>query len=92
MRKRTGWGCSQRFVEHERLLEESQEVARTIAAHPPLAAQMSKRAIQHSLDAEFERQLRYETRAISLARNAKEDVAESGRAFVEKRKPEFRGR
>ncbi|MDZ7728801.1 MAG: enoyl-CoA hydratase/isomerase family protein [Dehalococcoidia bacterium] len=71
-------GLLQRFVEHERLLEESQEVARTIAAHPPLAAQMSKRAIQHSLDAEFERQLRYETRAISLARNAKEDVAGVG--------------
>lgn len=85
-------GLLQRMVEPDRLLEEAQQIGATVAAHPPLAAQMSKRAIQHSLDAEFEQQLRYETRAIALARNAKEDMAESARAFAEKRTPTYTGR
>jgi 2-(1,2-epoxy-1,2-dihydrophenyl)acetyl-CoA isomerase len=85
-------GLLQRKVASERLMDEARAIATTIAKHPPLAAQMSRRAVQHSLDSEFERQLRYEIRAISLARNAKEDMAESAKSFFEKREPRYTGR
>jgi 2-(1,2-epoxy-1,2-dihydrophenyl)acetyl-CoA isomerase len=85
-------GLLQRKVASERLMDEARAIATTIAKHPPLAAQMSRRAVQHSLDSEFERQLRYEIRAISLARNAKEDMAESAKSFFEKREPHYTGR
>lgn len=81
----------QRLVPHAELLDQSLAVARTIAAHPPLAAQMSKRSLQHSLDHDFETQLRYELRAIDLGRRAKNDAAESARAFLEKRQPRYTG-
>lgn len=85
-------GLLQRLVPSADLMTEAKSLARVIAGHPPLAAQMSKRAIQHSLDSDFERQLRYEIRSIAITRSAKEDALESARSFVEKRKPQYKGR
>ena len=84
-------GLLQRVVAHDDLLSESQAIAAQIAAHPPIAAMMSKRSVQHSLDADLEDQLRYEIRAIEIARKAKNDAMESGVSFREKRKPSYTG-
>ena len=81
----------QRLVGAADLLQEAQTLAAQIAAHPPLAAQMSKRAVQRSLDNDFDSQLRYEIQAIGIARRATNDARESAAAFREKRTPRYTG-
>jgi 2-(1,2-epoxy-1,2-dihydrophenyl)acetyl-CoA isomerase len=85
-------GLLQRIVPAESLVAEAQAVAKQIAAHPPVAAMASKRSVQHSLDTNLADQLRFETRAIELARRATNDARESGAAFREKRTPRYTGR
>jgi 2-(1,2-epoxy-1,2-dihydrophenyl)acetyl-CoA isomerase len=84
-------GLLQRMVAHDDLVPSAQEIARQIAAFPPLAAMMSKRSLQRSLDHDFEQQLRYEIRAIDVARRAKSDAAESIASFRERRTPKYTG-
>jgi len=85
-------GLLQRIVPADSLVAEAQAIAKQIAAHPPLAAMASKRSVQHSLDTNLADQLRFETRAIALARLAPNDARESGAAFREKRTPRYTGR
>lgn len=85
-------GLLQRIVAHDELVGSAQETAAQIAAFPPLAAMMSKRSVQRSLDHDFEEQLRYEIRSIEIARRAKDDAAESIASFRERRAPKYRGR
>ncbi|MEX1103293.1 MAG: enoyl-CoA hydratase/isomerase family protein [Dehalococcoidia bacterium] len=84
-------GLLQRLVPHDDLVSEAQNVGAQIAAHPPIAAMMSKRSVQHSLDANFSEQLRYEIRAIEIGRKAKNDAMEAGLSFREKRAPSYTG-
>lgn len=84
-------GLLQRVVPHADLVSEAQAIARQIAAFPPLAAMMSKRSIQHSLDNTIDDQLRYEIRAIEIGLKATNDARESAAAFVEKRAPKYTG-
>ncbi len=84
-------GLLDRVAPAERLLAEATELARTIAGWPPMAMQMSKRALQASMEHTLEQQLRYETTAISYGRRAVNDVREAAASFREKRKPVFTG-
>jgi 2-(1,2-epoxy-1,2-dihydrophenyl)acetyl-CoA isomerase len=84
-------GLLQRVVAHADLVGEAQSVAAQIAAFPPIAAMMSKRSIQHSLDANFSEQLRYEIRAIEIGRRATNDAKESIASFRERRPAKFTG-
>ncbi|MBI5949117.1 MAG: enoyl-CoA hydratase/isomerase family protein [Chloroflexi bacterium] len=84
-------GLLQRLVPAASLVAEAQEVARQVAAHPPMAAMASKRSVMRSLDNNFEDQLRYEIRAIELSRRATNDARESVEAFREKRQPKYTG-
>ena len=84
-------GLLQRLVPHDDLVTQAQEIGAQIAAHPPLAAMMSKRSVQHSLDSDFDDQLRYEIRAIDIARKARNDAMESVTSFREKRQPNYTG-
>ena len=72
-------------------MEEAKDLAREIAVWPPLAMQMSKRVLQHSLESTLEEQLRYETHGIGFARRATHDVAEAAASFRERRPPNFTG-
>lgn len=84
-------GLLQRLVPHADLVGQAQEIGAQVAAHPPLAAMMSKRSVQHSLDSDFADQLRYEIRAIEISRKAKNDAMESVTSFREKRQPNYTG-
>ena len=84
-------GLLQRLVPHPELRDTAQAIARQVAAFPPLAAMMSKRSVQRSLDHTFEEQLRYEIRAIGIGRQAANDARESIAAFREKRTPHYTG-
>jgi len=84
-------GLLDRFTTADRLLEDAKELAREIAFWPPLAVQMSKRVLQHSLESTLEEQLEYETNGIQFTRRAPHDVAEAAASFREKRPPHFTG-
>ncbi len=84
-------GLLDRFVPHERLLDEALALAGQIAFWPPLAMQSAKRVLQHNLEAGLDAALRYETAGLGYARRAPHDVAEARASFVERRPPHFTG-
>ncbi len=84
-------GLLQRLVPHAELLASAQEVGAQIAAHPPIAAMMSKRVVQRSQDHSFDDQMRYESAALGICRRATNDAKEQRLAFVEKRSARFTG-
>ena len=84
-------GLLDRVSTAENLLADAKELARQIAFWPPVAMQMSRRAMHRSLDVDLEDQLRYETHSIVFARRAPHDVAEAAASFRERRPPNFTG-
>ena len=85
-------GLLDRLTTADRLLEDAKELANQIAFWPPLAVQMSKRVLQHSLDSTLEDQLQYETQGIQYTRRAPRDVEEAAASFRERRPPLFTGK
>ena len=85
------FGLVNRVVPREKFLEEAKLVGREIASKSPLATKMAKQAINkaHELGVtegiEFERQLFHQLFST-------QDKEEGMKAFLEKRKPEFRGK
>jgi enoyl-CoA hydratase len=69
----------------------AQALAERLAEHGPLALQYAKEAISRGIDMPLEQALRYET-DLTVILQTTEDRAEGVRAFLEKRKPEFKGR
>ena len=84
-------GLLDRMTTAENLLADAKELARQIAFWPPVAMQMSRRALHRSLEVELDDQLRYETHSIVFARRAPHDVAEAAASFRERRPPNFTG-
>lgn len=73
------------------LLSEASELARRLASYPTRALGLIKRALNQSLSNDLEGQLELEEKLQAEAA-ATEDFREGVRAFLEKRKPAFRGR
>ena len=85
-------GLLDRLVdEGEDVVECGVELARQMAAMPPLALRSAKRALQHNLDAEFNEALRYEAVTSGWARRAPNDAQEAIASFRERRPPTFTG-
>ena len=85
-------GLLDRLVdEGEDVVERGVELARQMAAMPPLALRSAKRALQHNLDAEFNEALRYEAVTSGWARRAPNDAQEAIASFRERRPPRFTG-
>jgi enoyl-CoA hydratase len=84
-------GLVARVVAREAWLDEAKRVAREIASKGPVATRLAKEAVDRADDAPLSLGLEYERRALYLA-FASEDAKEGLEAFVEKRKPEFKGR
>jgi enoyl-CoA hydratase len=84
-------GLVARVVAREAWLEEAKRVAREIASKGPVAQRLAKEAVNRAYDATLEVGLDLERRSLYLA-FASEDAREGLSAFVEKRKPDFKGR
>ena len=84
-------GLVNRVVPHERLMEETGALAATIASRPPLAIRMMKRAVYQGQTSTLRAHLDYISSQLSLLSET-QDHLEAARAFLEKRKPEFRGK
>jgi len=67
------------------------EMARQIADLPPLAIQQAKEAVLRGMDAALDAGLAIETRASQILFSS-QDQKEGMAAFIEKRKPKFRGK
>jgi enoyl-CoA hydratase len=84
-------GLVARVVAREAWLDEAKAVGREIASKGPVATRLAKEAIDRAYESALQLGLDYERRALNLA-FASEDAKEGLKAFIEKRKPEFRGR
>jgi 2-(1,2-epoxy-1,2-dihydrophenyl)acetyl-CoA isomerase len=85
-------GLLDRYVDHDRLIEESLRVANEIAVWPPLAMRAAKRTVQRNLQADdLSEALRNETAGLRFAGLAPNDAKESRLSFSEKRPPSFTG-
>jgi enoyl-CoA hydratase len=84
-------GLVSRVVPADKLLEEALSAAQRIARQSPLAARMNKELVNAALETTLATGLTMERRLFhSLF--AFEDQKEGMKAFVEKRKPQFKGR
>lgn len=84
-------GLVNRVVPVEALLDEAKRLAREVAAKAPIAVRLGKEAVLKAFDTTLEVGLDHERRLFYLL-FATEDKAEGMRAFIEKRRPEFKGR
>ena len=84
------WGLVNRVVPVEQYLGEARKLAAEVAGKAPLAVRMAKDAVGKAQDISLENGLDYESRLFSLLFST-EDQKEGMRAFVEKRKPNWRG-
>jgi enoyl-CoA hydratase len=83
-------GLVARVVAKEAWLEGAKLVAREIAEKSPVSVRLAKEAIDSSFETPLSAGIDLERRSFYLAR-ASDDAGEGLSAFVEKRKPDFKG-
>jgi enoyl-CoA hydratase len=84
-------GLVNKVVPVESLMAETKKTADEIASKPPIAIRAAKQAILRATDTTLEVGLEYERR-LFYTLFATEDAREGMRAFLEKRKPVFKGK
>jgi len=84
-------GLVARVVAQDAWLEAAKELAREIASKSPVSVRLAKEAVDEAFETPLSAGIDFERRSFYLAR-ASEDADEGLSAFIEKRKPEFRGR
>ena len=85
------WGIVNRVAPIESYLDEAKRLAHEIAAKAPIAVQHAKEAVIKAEDVTLEIGLDIESRLFQYLFTT-EDQKEGARAFVEKRKPVWKGR
>ncbi len=84
-------GLVNRVVPHERLMEEAMELAGRLAEGPTRAIGMMKRMLNRSFESDLTTCLDFEATFQGIAVSTA-DVVEGITSFLQKRKPEFKGR
>ena len=85
------WGLVNQVADKRHWLEKALELAQVVARRPPIAVRLGKQAVLAAEETALSAGLDHERRLYEIAM-ATEDRIEGMTAFVEKRKPEFRGR
>jgi 2-(1,2-epoxy-1,2-dihydrophenyl)acetyl-CoA isomerase len=85
------WGLIYKACEDEALMGEAMELATRLAAGPTVSYATMKRTIATALDGSLAEVLVAEAEGQRIA-GGSADAAEGGMAFLEKRKPAFKGR
>ncbi|MFC1872378.1 enoyl-CoA hydratase/isomerase family protein [Chloroflexota bacterium] len=85
------FGLVDRVVPVDQLDETVEKLASSIAQKSPIAIRLAKSTINHGMYAELAAGLRHESKCFALSFTT-EDHNEGIAAFLEKRKPQFRGR
>jgi len=85
------WGLINKIVPVEYYLQEAKDLAKEIASKPPLAVRLAKEAVLKAFDTTIEGGLEFERKNFYLL-FASDDQKEGMKAFVDKRKPEWKGR
>ncbi len=84
-------GLVNKIVPVEMLFNEAEEMAVLIASKPPIALKMAKESILKAFDTTIETGLEFERKNFYLLFST-EDQQEGMHAFVEKRKPQWKGK
>ena len=85
-------GLVSRVVPADDLMDHVMELARKIAAGPPIAQRLTKDLVLAPLRRRYEEHLPHQLYALHVNRTmARHDLEEGARAFMEKRPPRFRG-
>ena len=84
-------GLVNRVTAKDAWLEEAVELAAVVVRRPPIAVRLAKQAVLAADESALTAGLDHERRLYEIAM-ATEDRAEGMRAFLEKRRPDFRGR
>jgi enoyl-CoA hydratase/3-hydroxyacyl-CoA dehydrogenase len=83
-------GLVNRVVPPQQLMAEAQQLARRIARQGPIAVARAKTAINQALQTDLDAGLAFELEAVTLTFGT-EDQNEGMTAFLERRRPEFKG-
>ncbi|MFQ6000089.1 MAG: enoyl-CoA hydratase-related protein [Anaerolineae bacterium] len=84
-------GLVNRVLSPQDLMKEARELAMKIASRAPIAVGRAKAAINKAMQTDLDTGLAYEIEAVSLTFGT-EDKEEGMTAFIEGRKPEFKGK
>jgi len=84
-------GLVNKVVPEDKLMEEAMKMAKSISKHSPVALGLAKYAIQNAANMDIYTAETMENACFSLA-FASEDQEEGMRAFLEKRKPVYKGK
>ncbi len=85
------YGLVNKVVPIEMYMHEAIELAKEIAQMPPIAVQLAKEAINRSFETQLDEGLMFERKNFYLT-FASEDQKEGMKAFIEKRKPVYKGK
>ena len=83
-------GLVNEVVAQDKLMAAARELARKISSKPPLAVMLAKQAVNSALEMGLSAGIDHEARLFAILCGT-EDKAEGVSAFLEKRKPDFRG-
>ena len=78
-------------VEDEKLMEEALNMARLMTRHSPVALGLAKYSVQNAANADLRTAAAIENACFSMAFSS-EDQKEGMRAFLKKRKPDYKGK
>jgi enoyl-CoA hydratase/carnithine racemase len=84
-------GLVNRIAPRERVFDEAIGLAERLAERGPLATGYAKEAVNRGIDMPLEQALRFET-DLTVILQTTEDRAEGVSAFIQKRKPDFKGK